>query len=46
MIRRVKVFKNLNNQIFVILNKHLSSSDIIQRPIREYQPPIFQSTQA
>ena len=46
MIKRIKVYRDLNNQIFVILNKHLSSSDILQRQVREYQPPIFQATQA
>ena len=46
MIKRIKVYRDLNNQIFVVLNKHLSNSDILQRPVREYQPPIFQATQA
>lgn len=46
MIRRIRAYRELNNHIFVILNKHLSTGDILQRQVRDYQPPIFQSTQA
>ena len=43
MIKRIRAFRNLNNQIMGIINKHLASSDILQRPLKEYQPPIFHS---
>ena len=43
IIKRIKAFTILNNQIFGVLNKHLATSDILQRPVVEYQPPIFQS---
>ena len=46
MIKRIKVYRELNNHIFVILNKHLSTGDIPHRQVRDYQPPIFQTTQA
>ena len=43
MVRRIRAYRDLNNQIFGILNKHLSASDILQRQVIDYQPPIFQS---
>ena len=43
MVRRIRAYRDLNNQIFGILNKHLSASDILQRQVTDYQPPIFQS---
>lgn len=42
IIERIRVYKALNNQIFGILNKHLASSNILAKPVREFQPPIFQ----
>lgn len=40
-VERVKVFKQLNNQIFGILNKHLASSEVTAMAVREFQPPIY-----
>ncbi len=42
MVERIRAYKNLNYQIFGILNKHLANSEVLAKPIREYQPPIFQ----
>ena len=42
MIERIRVYKALNNQIFGVLNKHLANSNFLAKPIREFQPPIFQ----
>lgn len=42
LVERIRVYKALNSQIFGILNKHLASSNILAKPIREFQPPIFQ----
>ena len=41
MVERIRCYKKLNNQIFGILNKHLANSDVLSKPIREYQPPIY-----
>ena len=42
MVERIRVYKELNNQVFGILNKHLVNSDVLAKPIREFQPPIYQ----
>ena len=42
MVERIRCYKELNNQIFGILNKHLANRDILAKPLREYQPPIYQ----
>ena len=41
-IKCARVYQVLNNQIFTTLFKHLANSEILQRPARDYQPPIFQ----
>ncbi|KAL5460570.1 hypothetical protein EMCRGX_G034022 [Ephydatia muelleri] len=41
MIDRISAFKVINTQVFGILNKHLANSDVLTRPIREFQPPIY-----
>lgn len=42
MVERIRCYKELNNQIFGILNKHLANREVLAKPIREYQPPIYQ----
>lgn len=42
MVERIRVYKNLNNQIFGILNKHLANSEVLAKPVKEFQPPIYQ----
>lgn len=41
MVGRIRVYKLLNNQIFGILNKHLVNSEVLSKPIREFQPPLY-----
>ena len=43
MVERIRVYKKLNNQIFGILNKHLSSSEVLAKPTREFPPPVYQA---
>jgi cytoplasmic FMR1 interacting protein len=43
MVERIRVYKALNDQIFCVLNKHISTSDTFQRPVMEFQPPIYQA---
>lgn len=40
-VERIRAYKRLNLQIFGILNKHLASSDVLAKPVREFQPPIY-----
>ena len=44
MVERIKAFNQLNNQIFSTRSKYLSNSDVLAQQVREYQPPIFQSS--
>ena len=43
MVERIRVYKALNDQIFSVLNKHISTSETFQRPVMEFQPPIYQA---
>ena len=40
MVEHINTFYQLNIQIFVTLNKCLTTSDIIGQQAREYQPPL------
>lgn len=41
MVERIRAYKLLNQHIFGILNKHLANSDVLAKPVREFQPPIY-----